>query len=199
MKPPHVITSSRWRPPPPTSGHASADVPLFLSLYRDEAVMYRDMSGESLHRRGYRDAAIHRAALNESAAAGVLSLAGYAKCCDNARGPNAVPLPALVDPMCGSGTILIEAALMAGRVAPGLIRADAAARRRSSGTRGDQSAAAYAFERWRVLRTLVPIRPRPRGERHSLRTLLPVACFSPPRVPRFQSRRTHLDAFQLRF
>ena len=65
--------------------------------------MYRDMSGESLHRRGYRDAAIHRAALNESAAAGVLSLAGYAKCCDNARGPNAVPLPALVDPMCGSG------------------------------------------------------------------------------------------------
>ena len=160
--------------------------------------MYRDMSGESLHRRGYRDAAIHRAALNESAAAGVLSLAGYAKCCDNARGPNAVPLPALVDPMCGSGTILIESALMAGRVAPGLIRADAAARRRSSGTRGDQSAAAYAFERWRVLRTLVPIRPRPRGERHSLRTFA-VACFSPPRVPRFQSRRTHLDAFQLRF
>ena len=198
MKLPHVISSSRWRPPPPTSGHASADVPLFLSLYRDEAVMYRDMSGESLHRRGYRDAAIHRAALNESAAAGVLSLAGYAKCCDNARGPNAVPLPALVDPMCGSGTILIEAALMAGRVAPGLIRADAAARRRSSGTRGDQSAAAYAFERWRVLRTLVPIRPRPRGERHSLRTFA-VACFSPPRVPRFQSRHTHLDAFQLRF
>ena len=37
---------------------------------------YRDMSGESLHRRGYRDAAIHRAALNESAAAGVLSIAG---------------------------------------------------------------------------------------------------------------------------
>ena len=47
--------------------------------------------------------------------------------------------------------------------------------------------------------TLVPIRPRPRGERRSLRTLLPVACFSPPRVPRFQSRHTHLDAFQLRF
>ena len=86
--------------------------------------MYRDMSGESLHRRGYRDAAIHRAALNESAAERACCRSrGYAKCCDNARGPNAVPLPALVDPMCGSGTILIEAALMAGRVAPGLIRA----------------------------------------------------------------------------
>ena len=41
--------------------------------------------------------------------------------------------------------------------------------------------------------TLVPIRPRRRGERRSLRTL-PPGDFSPPRVPRFQSRRTHLDA-----
>jgi hypothetical protein len=46
--------------------------------------------------------------------------------------------------------------------------------------------------------TLVPIRPRTRGERRSLRTLLPGGRFSPPRVPRFQSRRTRLDAFQLR-
>ena len=38
---------------------------MFLSLYRDEATLYRDMSGESLHRRGYRDAAIYRAAFNE--------------------------------------------------------------------------------------------------------------------------------------
>ena len=46
--------------------------------------------------------------------------------------------------------------------------------------------------------TLVPIRPRSRGERRSLRTLLPGVRLSPP-TPRFQSRRTHLDAFQLRF
>ena len=45
--------------------------------------------------------------------------------------------------------------------------------------------------------TLVPVRPRWRGERRSLRTFFP--ALSPPRVPRFQSRRTHLDAFQLRF
>ena len=44
--------------------------------------------------------------------------------------------------------------------------------------------------------TLVPIRPRRRGERRSLRTFSP-GVISPPRVPRFQSRA--LDAFQLRF
>ena len=48
-------------------------------------------------------------------------------------------------------------------------------------------------------RTLVPVRPRRRGEHRSLRTLSPGVCFSPPRVPRSQSRRTHLGAFQLRF
>ena len=121
----------RLAPAPPARGHASADVPMFLSLYRDEATLYRDMSGESLHRRGYRDAAIHRAALNESAAAGVLALAGWADACDKARRStgadpqNEYALPVLVDPMCGSGTLLIEAALLAGMVAPGLVRADA--------------------------------------------------------------------------
>jgi 23S rRNA G2445 N2-methylase RlmL len=97
------------------------------------------MSGESLHRRGYRDAAIHRAALNESAAAGVLALAGWTDACDKARrsrrssdetdkAHHEYALPVLVDPMCGSGTLLIEAALVAGMVAPGLVRADAARR-----------------------------------------------------------------------
>ena len=51
-----LVDANGWRPPPPRDGHASADVPMFLSLYRDEAVLYRDMSGDSLHRRGYRDA-----------------------------------------------------------------------------------------------------------------------------------------------
>ena len=50
----------------------------------------------------------------------------------------------------------------------------------------------------RSIITPVPVRPRSRGERRSLRTLLPGGRFSPPiRVPRSQSRRTHLDAFQL--
>lgn len=40
-----LVDAQGWRPQPPVGGHATADVPLFLSLYRDEAVMYRDMSG----------------------------------------------------------------------------------------------------------------------------------------------------------
>lgn len=139
-----LVDANGWRPPPPRDGHASADVPMFLSLYRDEAVLYRDMSGDSLHRRGYRDAAVHRAALNESAAAGLLSIAGWSSACEASRaaGGAGYRLPTLVDPMCGSGTILVEAALMAGHVAPGLVRTDAAS------ARGDGRTTAYAFERW---------------------------------------------------
>ena len=147
-----LVDVNGWRPPPPQFGHSSADVPLYLSLFRDEAKLYRDMSGESLHRRGYRDAAIHRAALNEAAAAGVLSLAGWSAACDRARERGLV-LPALVDPMCGSGTLLIEGAMMAGRVAPGLIRVDAAGGFGKGGDGGrDPSPGvqrpAFAFERW---------------------------------------------------
>jgi 23S rRNA G2445 N2-methylase RlmL len=108
-------------------------VPLYVTLYRDEIIMYRDMSGESLHRRGYRNA-MHRASLSESAAAGMLSLAGWPDMLDEwRRDPVRLPPPVLIDPMCGSGTFLIEAALMAANVAPGLIRSE---------TIG------YAFERW---------------------------------------------------
>ena len=46
-----LVDVNGWRPPPPQFGHSSADVPLYLSLFRDEAKLYRDMSGESLHRR----------------------------------------------------------------------------------------------------------------------------------------------------
>lgn len=153
---PFVEDAQGWRPQPPAGGHSTADVPLFLSLYRDEAVMYRDMSGESLHRRGYRDAAIHRAALNESAAAGVLSIAGWAAACESARlsrsgagGGGGAPytLPVLVDPMCGSGTLLVEAALMAGCVAPGLLRVEAANNRADRAREGASVPSAFAFER----------------------------------------------------
>jgi len=102
------------RPPPPRAG-TPVDVPLFLAAHRDSAWLYRDMSREPLHKRGYRRGPIHKAALNEAAAAGVLALAGWPAACD---APGAV----LADPMCGSGTLLVEAALMARRVAPGLSR-----------------------------------------------------------------------------
>jgi len=72
-----------------------------------------DLSGESLHRRGYRGAA-GEAPLKENVAAGVLLRCGW---------PELAPLGAeFLDPMCGSGTLCIEAALIAADRAPGLTR-----------------------------------------------------------------------------
>jgi putative N6-adenine-specific DNA methylase len=88
---------------------AGADLPLFVTIYRNAAVLYRDMSGQTLHKRGYRDA-MHKSSLNETVAAGMLLLSGW-----DGRTP-------IVDPMCGAGTLVIEAALLALRRAPGLTR-----------------------------------------------------------------------------
>lgn len=68
-----------------------------------------DTSGERLHRRGYRAEAMGPAPLKENLAAAMLLMSGY-----NGQEP-------LVDPMCGSGTILVEAALIAQNRAPGLL------------------------------------------------------------------------------
>ena len=101
----------------------TVDVPLFIAAHRGRAWLYRDMAGVSLHKRGYRrNAPVHRAALNEAAAAAVLHTAGWNDAAWRDGGP---PLPTLADPMCGSGTLLIEAALTARRVAPGLARGGA--------------------------------------------------------------------------
>lgn len=81
------------------------DLRIGLHLVRNEATIYLDSSGDSLHFRGYRQAK-GEAPLNEVLAAGVLRLIGW-----NGRTP-------LVDPMCGSGTLLIEAALIARNIAP---------------------------------------------------------------------------------
>ena len=90
---------------------------LFLvRIVRDMVTISADSSGELLHRRGYRQAT-GKAPLRETLAAAMLLGAGYAG------------TGAIFDPFCGSGTIPIEAALMARRIAPGL-------RRR------------FAFERW---------------------------------------------------
>ncbi len=92
------------------------DVRVNLHLHRDRATVSIDLSGASQHRRGYRgrDAA---APLKETLAAAVLLLAGWP-----ARAAARAPL---VDPCCGSGTLAIEAALIAGDIAPGLRRAHA--------------------------------------------------------------------------
>lgn len=78
-------------------------------LENDECVIGIDTSGEALHRRGYRKSTVE-APLKETVAAGCLLLAGW-----NRRIP-------LLDPFCGSGTILIEAALFGTDRAPGLGR-----------------------------------------------------------------------------
>src|SRR5271166_830433 len=68
-----------------------------------------DTTGELLYRRGYRQE-VSRAPMRETIAAGILALAGY------------TPQTPLWDPLCGSGTLLIEAALIAQNLAPGLSR-----------------------------------------------------------------------------
>jgi len=78
-----------------------------------------DLSGESLHRRGYRTAA-GGAPLKENVAAGVLLRAGWENL---ARPQQMAAAPAqFLDPLCGSGTLCIEAALIAADQAPALIR-----------------------------------------------------------------------------
>src|SRR6266404_1598878 len=72
-----------------------------------------DLSGESLHRRGYRGAA-GEAPLKENVAAGMLMRSGWAEMA--ASGAQ------FLDPMCGSGTLVIEAAMIAADIAPGLTR-----------------------------------------------------------------------------
>jgi putative N6-adenine-specific DNA methylase len=84
-------------------------VGLNLHIYRDRAVLSLESSGESLHKRGYRPI-LTRAPLNEALAAALILLTGW-------KGDTA-----LVDPMCGSGTIPIEATWIALRRPPGLTR-----------------------------------------------------------------------------
>jgi 23S rRNA (guanine2445-N2)-methyltransferase / 23S rRNA (guanine2069-N7)-methyltransferase len=89
------------------------DLRLNLYLYRDQATLALDLAGESLHRRGYRvDGA--EAPLKENLAAALLLRASWPEIAA-AGGP-------LVDPLCGSGTLVLEGALMAGDIAPGLLR-----------------------------------------------------------------------------
>lgn len=89
------------------------DVRLSVVLDRDQAVLSLDLSGESLHRRGYRIDSI-AASLKQNLAAALLLRCGWPAI--------AAAGGAFVDPMCGSGTLGIEAAMIAGDIAPGLRR-----------------------------------------------------------------------------
>jgi 23S rRNA G2445 N2-methylase RlmL len=101
----------------PTVQQTHPDVQLNVSLRENRATIAIDLSGEPLHRRGYRspNKAI-QAPLRETLAATMLLAAGWSKSC-RAFGDAYV-----LDPLCGSGTIAIEAALMLAHRAPGLQR-----------------------------------------------------------------------------
>jgi len=93
------------------------DLPIKLVLQGEDAILYRELGGEPLHKRGYREIQ-HKSPLNEATAAGLLMLTDWDR-----QSP-------VCDPMCGSGTFLVEAAWLATDRAPGLGRS-------------------FAFEHWR--------------------------------------------------
>lgn len=93
------------------------DLALNIHIAQTSCTLSLDSSGESLHRRGYRQEAVE-APLNEVLAAGIIKLTGWNGECD------------FIDPMSGSGTFPIEAALIARNIAPGVFRKG------------------YAFEKW---------------------------------------------------
>lgn len=95
----------------PSVDPQASDINLHVLVKPDSITVSLDMSGESLHKRGYRRM-IGEAPLKETLAAAILRQAGW----PNSR------FQALIDPMCGSGTLLTEAALMYGDVATGLLR-----------------------------------------------------------------------------
>lgn len=85
------------------------DLPLKLVLRGEDVILYRNLSGPSLHKRGWRRVQV-KSPLNEATAAGLLLLSDWDR------------KSSLVDPMCGSGTFLIEAAHLAMDRAPGILR-----------------------------------------------------------------------------
>jgi 23S rRNA (guanine2445-N2)-methyltransferase / 23S rRNA (guanine2069-N7)-methyltransferase len=97
----------------PSVSTEQPDIRINLYLFQDQATLSLDLAGESLHRRGYRQQGMG-APLKENLAAAILLRANWPEIA--AQGG------ALVDPMCGSGTLPIEGALMAADIAPGLLR-----------------------------------------------------------------------------
>ncbi len=84
------------------------EVRIQFGIVKDHVSMMIDTTGDGLHKRGYRPLT-HEAPIRETLASGMVSLARY----------KPFGYEALVDPFCGSGTILIEAAMMACNIAPG--------------------------------------------------------------------------------
>lgn len=93
----------------PNISVANPDLRLNMHIAEDNCTLSLDSSGESLHLRGYRDATVE-APINEVLAAALIKMSGWQFDCD------------FIDPFCGSGTLLVEAALMARNIYPGVFR-----------------------------------------------------------------------------
>ncbi|MBQ9286083.1 MAG: RNA methyltransferase [Bacteroidaceae bacterium] len=93
----------------PNVSISNPDIRLHIHIAEYDATLALDSSGESLHRRGYRQESV-AAPLNEVLAAGIIMMTGWKGETD------------LLDPFCGSGTFCIEAALIARGIAPGVFR-----------------------------------------------------------------------------
>jgi len=106
------IASHGIRPSVDTS---DPDVRINVVIREQKATISIDLSGDALHRRGYREPGVQtEAPMKETLAAAMLAASGWSDIF-SAGG-------AFIDPLCGSGTLAIEAALMAGDIAPGLTR-----------------------------------------------------------------------------
>lgn len=101
----------------PNISVSNPDIRLNIHIAENQCTLSLDSSGESLHRRGYRQESVE-APLNEVLAAGMILMTGWEGETD------------FIDPMCGSGTLIIEAALIAHNMAPGIFRKE------------------FAFEKW---------------------------------------------------
>ncbi|MFM8704168.1 MAG: class I SAM-dependent RNA methyltransferase, partial [Planctomycetia bacterium] len=97
-----------------------ATLRLGLHLVGDTATIFRDAAGRSLHQRGWRMGEVE-APLSEVLAAGILGIAGWWR--PGERTPDVALHEPLLDPLCGSGTLVIEAATIAAGISPGLYRA----------------------------------------------------------------------------
>ncbi len=93
----------------PDVDRRAPDIRISAFLSADAFTIYLDTSGEPLFKRGYRDSSIE-APLKENLAAGILRMTGW------------MPTEPLLDPMCGSGTFVIEGAMIALNMAPGFNR-----------------------------------------------------------------------------
>ena len=100
------------------------DVQINVSIHAKKATVAIDLAGEPLHKRGYRQEGENvQAPLKEALAAGVLLMSPWARVVEGLKAGTLEPQDCvLIDPFCGGGTLLIEGAMMAADMAPGILR-----------------------------------------------------------------------------